>query len=49
MRSCFSPISYKASDAGFGEQYKGSIIELLYGGISRSNRLGAIQNAFFRN
>jgi protein transport protein SEC61 subunit alpha len=49
MWSCFSPISYKASDAGFGEQYEGSIIELLYGVIFRSNRLGAIQNAFFRN
>ena len=47
--SCFSPISYKSADGGFGEQYEGSIIELFYGLIFRSNRLGAVQNAFFRN
>lgn len=46
----FSPISYKVG-AGetMSEQYEGSIIELFYGVIFRSNRLGAIQNAFFRS
>lgn len=30
------------------EQYEGAFIELFYGAIFRSNRLGAIQDAFFR-
>ena len=30
------------------EQYEGAFVELLYGGIFRNNRLGAIQDAFFR-
>jgi protein transport protein SEC61 subunit alpha len=48
--SCFSPISYKmGAGEGVSEQYEGSIIELLYGVIFRSNRLGALQNAFFRS
>lgn len=48
--SCFSPISYKTTGGeGVADQYEGSIIELLYGVIFRSNRLGAIQNAFFRS
>jgi protein transport protein SEC61 subunit alpha len=46
--SCFSPISYKISE-GVQEQYEGSIIELFYGMIFKSNRFGAIQNAFFRS
>ena len=46
----FSPISYKVgSGETMNEQYEGSIIELFYGVIFRSNRLGAIQNAFFRS
>jgi protein transport protein SEC61 subunit alpha len=48
MWSCFSPISYKIGE-GVQEQYEGSIVELLYGAIFRSNRLGSIQNAFFRS
>lgn len=48
MWSCFSPISYKLGE-GASEQYEGSIIELLYGVVFRSQRLGAIQNAFFRS
>lgn len=46
----FSPISYKVG-AGetMTEQYEGSVIELFYGVLFRSNRLGAIQNAFFRS
>lgn len=48
--SCFSPISYsfRAGEVA-QEQYEGSIIELLYGAIFRSNRLSAIQNALFRS
>lgn len=50
MWSCFSPISYKTGSGDTAsEQYEGSIIELLYGTIFRSNRLGAIQNALFRS
>lgn len=49
MWSCFSPISYKMMGDSGVEQYEGSIIELFYGVIFRSNRLGAIQNAFFRS
>lgn len=46
----FSPISYKiGAGETMSEQYEGSIIELFYGVIFRSNRLGAIQNAFFRS
>lgn len=48
--SMFSPISYKiGTGESMTEQYEGSIIELFYGVIFRSNRLGAIQNAFFRS
>ena len=47
--SCFSPLSYKV-DANSGmEEYEGAFVELLVGPIVRENRLGAIQNAFFRD
>ena len=48
--SCFSPISYKTGSGDTAsEQYEGCIIELFYGVLFRSNRFGALQNAFFRD
>ncbi len=45
---CFSPLAYKTS-ANKVEQYEGAFVELIYSILFRENKIGAIQEAFFRD
>jgi protein transport protein SEC61 subunit alpha len=48
--NCFSPLSYKTKTGEVeSEQYEGAFVELFYGVLFRNNKLGAIQDAFFRD
>lgn len=46
----FSPLSFKTQSGDKNiEQYEGAFVELFYGIFFRENKLGAIQDAFFRS
>jgi len=47
----FSPLSFKMKSGATPdiEQYEGAFVELIYGILFRSNKLGAIQDALFRS
>lgn len=48
--NCFSPLSFKTKSGDTDiEQYEGAFVELFYGILFRNNKLGAIQDAFFRD
>lgn len=48
--NCFSPLSFKNKTGTTDiEQYEGAFVELFYGVFFRDNKLGAIQDAFFRD
>ena len=48
--NCFSPMSFKTKTGENElERYEGAFVELFYGIIFRSNKLGAIQDSFFRD
>lgn len=48
--NCFSPLSFKnKSGTSDIEQYEGAFVELVFGVLFRDNKLGTIQDAFFRD
>jgi protein transport protein SEC61 subunit alpha len=48
--NCFSPLSFKTKSGTTDiEQYEGAFVELIYGVLFRDNKLGAINDAVFRD
>lgn len=48
--NCFSPLSFKTKSGTTDiEQYEGAFVELVYGVLFRDNKLGAINDAVFRD
>lgn len=48
--NCFSPLSFKTQSGSTDiEQYEGAFVEFFYGLFFRDNKLGSIQDAFFRD